>query len=96
MKMVMIAYSEALDNEIMELLKSNTIENFTKWTKVLGRGSSSGPHLLSHIWPKGNNVVLCCIQDETARDMMQSIRELRKTMGHEGVKAFSMPATDVS
>ena len=96
MKIIMIAYSEAIDNEIMELLESNTIEGFTKWTKVIGKGTSSGPHLLNHVWPKGNNVIMCCVQDDKAEKLLQGVRELKKTTGHEGVKAFSMPVDDVT
>ena len=91
MKIVIIAYNEALDEEVMELLESNTVKGYTKWTRVLGNGMASGPHLLSHVWPKGNNVVMCCVQDETAVNVMKNIRKLRQTMGHEGIKAFSMP-----
>jgi len=45
MKLVLIAYNEALDGEIEGLLGENTVEGFTKWTKVYGKGRSSGPHL---------------------------------------------------
>lgn len=96
MKIVFIAYNEALDVEVMELLESNTVKSYTKWTRVTGSGTASGPHLLSHVWPKGNNVLMCCLQDETAENVIKNIRKLRQTMGHEGVKAFSVPVDEMS
>ena len=45
----MICYNEAIDDEITELLDKIGLEGYTKWTKVLGKGTSSGPHLYSHI-----------------------------------------------
>ena len=96
MRMVMIAYGEAIDEQVMELLKSNVQAEHTKWTKVLGLGQHSEPHLLTHIWPKANNVLMTCVDDEKAEKLLQGVRELRRTLGHEGVKAFSMPVDDLT
>ena len=96
MKMIMIAYNEALDEEVTEILRSSAQAEFTKWTKVLGRGQESEPHLMTHVWPKANNFLIACVPDEKAPRIMQDVRELRKTMGHEGIKAFSLPLEDVT
>ena len=66
MKLVMIAYNEALDEEANEILRANGVEGFTKWTKAYGKGRASGPHLGTHIWPKANNVVMAVVEDEQA------------------------------
>ena len=89
MKMFLIAYNEAVDEEVMQTLRANAIEGFTKWTKVLGQGKTSGPHLATHIWPKANNVLAVCIEDEKVAPLMECIRCLREDLGKEGVKAFS-------
>jgi len=96
MKMVIIAYNEAVDEEITEILKFNSQVEFTKWTKVLGQGKNSEPHLMTNIWPKANNVLMACVGDDSAKKILDGIRELRKTMGHEGVKAFSLPVDDAT
>jgi nitrogen regulatory protein PII len=92
MKLVLIAYNEAIDGEVMELLEKNLGECcYTKWTKVLGKGKTSGPHLLSHVWPKANNVLAVCVDDGQAQNIIEGVKGLRKHLGHEGVKAFVVP-----
>jgi len=96
MKMVVIAYNEALDSEVMKLLKTHGQSTYTKWTKVLGQGERSEPHLLTHIWPKANNVIMICTEDNKAIAIMTAVREARNAYSHEGIKAFSMPLDDVT
>ncbi|MEI6970970.1 MAG: PG0541 family transporter-associated protein [bacterium] len=96
MKMVMIAYNEAIDSEVMELLDRHNVQGFTKWTKVHGKGRQSGPHLMTHVWSKGNNALMCCVSEEQAVTLLDGIRELRQTLGHDGIKGFSMPVSDVT
>lgn len=96
MKMVLIAYNEAIDSAVMELIDRNAVQGFTKWTKVLGKGKQSGPHLMTHVWSKGNNAIMCCVTDEQSATLLDGVRQLRQTLGHDGVKAFAMPVTDVT
>jgi len=87
-KLVMIAYNEAIDEEVMEHFTSAGAEGYTKWTGVLGKGRTSGPHLLSHIWPKGNHVLMTVVGDDVAGRLLAGIRSLRESAGEEGAKAF--------
>lgn len=96
MKMILIAYNEAVDEEVMEVFRANGQAEFTKWNKVLGWGRQSEPHLMTHIWPKANNFLMACVPDEKTGAIMQGIRELRNRLGHEGIKAFSMPVEDAT
>ncbi|MDY6913229.1 MAG: P-II family nitrogen regulator [Planctomycetota bacterium] len=91
MKLLLIAYNEAVDQEMMERLDACGVTGYTKWTRVLGRGATSGPHLLSHVWPKGNNVLAVAVEDEAADAIFQAVDELRQSAGTEGVKAFVLP-----
>ena len=96
MKMVLITYNEAVDGEVAEALQRCGADAYTKWTGVQGQGEESGPHLGSHVWPKRNNVLATIVPEDTARALMDQIRELRKTLGREGVKAFLLPVEDVT
>lgn len=97
MKMVLIAYSEALHEEVLEALaRCCSVVHYTVWTKVAGRGGHSEPHLMTHVWPKGNNVLMTCVDDSVARALMDHVRELRRSLGHEGIKAFLLPVEDVT
>lgn len=91
MKMVLVAYNEAIDVEVMSALKASAIKGFTKWTKVLGSGTASEPHMLTNIWPKANNVVAVAVEDAQAAQLLDHVRRLRQTLGHEGIKAFVLP-----
>ncbi|MCK4793433.1 MAG: hypothetical protein KAV87_57425 [Desulfobacteraceae bacterium] len=96
MKFVMICYNEAIDNEIMELLEQADVKGYTKWTKVLGKGKTSGPHLFSHIWPKANNALFTVLPEENAADLFEQIRKLKTEVAKEGLKAFMWQIDDVT
>jgi nitrogen regulatory protein PII len=96
MKLVMIMYNEAINSEVESLLEQNGVDGFTKWTKVFGKGQASGPHLGTHVWPKANNVVVAATEKEAADKIMQGIRELRKKLAKEGVKAFMWEIEEIT
>ena len=83
MKIVLICYGEAIDEEVLDILKSVNVESYTKWTKVRGVGGKSGPHLYNHIWPKVNNVLLVAVEEETAAAILDNVRKMREKIGHE-------------
>ncbi len=96
MKMVLVAYNEAVDGDVMSALKACAIQGFTKWTKVLGAGLASEPHMLTNIWPKANNVLAAVVEDAQAAQLLDRVRLMRKDLGHEGIKAFILPVEAVT
>lgn len=88
MKFVLICYNEAIDDEVMEVLDNTKVSGYTKWTKVLGKGKSSGPHLYSHIWPNANNVVAAVVSEDVAGAIFNNVQQMREKLGAEGIKAF--------
>jgi nitrogen regulatory protein PII len=96
MKLVMICYNEAIDDEVIELLDETGVKGYTKWTKVLGKGQSSEPHLLSHIWPKANNVLLTVLAEKDADEVFSRIRKLKTEVAREGLKAFMWPIDQIT
>lgn len=96
MKLIMICYNEAIDDEITELLQRADVKGYTKWTKVLGKGQTSEPHLLSHIWPKANNVVAVAVEEQAAGIILENIREMKTKVGTAGLKAFMWEIDDVT
>ncbi len=95
MKMVMLVYNEALDNEVMEILDSCAVKNYTKITEVFGCGAS-GTHLGTDIWPGRNNLLYVAGEEEVAKKIIAAVRLLRKSLGVEGVKAFLMPLEELT
>lgn len=96
MKMAVIVYNEAIDEEIMSALESCCINSFTKWQRVLGRGKSSGAHFDSGVWPGANNVCMAVIEDGKVAAILTQIKSLRKTLGKEGIKAFVLPVENLT
>ena len=96
MKMLMVIYNEAIDEEVMEILGKCSMKNYTKITNVYGRGSSSGTHLGNDVWPGKNNLLYAACENAQAKNMLSCIRELRKTLAHEGIKAFLLPLEEVT
>lgn len=89
--MVMITYNEAIDLEVMEVLNSCGVKNYTKVTAVFGKGETSGTHLGNDIWPGRNNILYVACDERQAKQAISCIKELRKKLGQEGVKAFVLP-----
>ncbi|QAT18002.1 hypothetical protein BU251_03440 [Candidatus Velamenicoccus archaeovorus] len=96
MKMVMICYNEAIDAEVMEALRVCSLKNYTKVIGVFGSGETSGIHLGNDIWPGKNNVLYVACEDKDGARLLACVKELRKQIGKEGVKAFVLPLEDLS
>lgn len=95
MKMVMIIYNEAIDDEVMSALQACRIDSFTKWQRVLGKGKLSGAHLDSSVWPGANNVCMTVVEDNKVIAILTQVKNLRKNLGKEGVKAFVLPVDEI-
>jgi len=95
-KMVMIAYNEAIDDEVMEALGGCALKNYTKLTKTYGKGTTSGTHFGNDIWPGLNNVLYVACSDVGAKQLVSCVRALRARLGSEGLKAFVMPVEDMT
>ncbi|MDD5005606.1 MAG: hypothetical protein PHS93_03775 [Candidatus Omnitrophica bacterium] len=95
-KMVMITYNEAIDLEVTEVLNSCGVKNYTKVTAVFGKGETSGTHLGNDIWPGRNNILYVACDEKQAKQTISCIKELRKKLGREGVKAFVLPIEELT
>jgi len=96
MKMVMISYNEAVDEEMTEALEKLGVDGYTKWINVLGRGTTGGEHLGSHVWPGKNCVLFLAVDEEKKQEIIEEVKALRKTAGHEGIKAFVIPLEETT
>jgi nitrogen regulatory protein PII len=95
-KMVMIIYNEALDSDIAAALEKCALKNYTKITGTFGRGTTSGTHLGNDIWPGRNNILYLACEEKQTGQVLSCIRELRKRVGHEGLKAFVLPIEEIT
>jgi nitrogen regulatory protein PII len=96
MKMVMIIYNEAIDEEVSGALQDCCIEYFTKWQRVLGKGQTSDPHFDTSVWPGVNNVCMTVVDDKKVAPIVAKVKELRNHLGKEGLKAFVLPVEEIT
>ncbi len=97
LKMVLVAYNESIDQEIHDLLSScMTKPHYTKIAGTFGRGSSSGTHEGTDIWPGRNNLLYVACTAAEAQRIISAVRELRKTLGKDGIKAFLQPLEEIT
>ena len=92
----MLVYNEAIDDEVVDTLEACAIKSYTKLTKVYGRGAASGTHLGNDIWPGLNNILYAACSDDEAKRLIKSVRDVRRTLGKEGVKAFVLPLEEIT
>ena len=96
LKMVMIAYNEAVDDEVTEVLEHCAMKNYTKVVGAFGKGATSGTHLGNDIWPGRNNVLWVACDEKQAQQMLSCVQALRKKLGAEGIKAFILPVESLT
>ena len=95
MKMILISYNVAIDEEVMEALKEVGISGYTKLPRVLGEGKTSGPHLDSHISPGANSLLALAVEDNKKDQILTQVMKLRQKLGKEGIKAFVLSLAEM-
>ena len=91
---VFIFYDRAIDEEVLDILTSCCVDNFTRWHDVSGVGST-GPHLGDHVWPALNNVMMTVVAEEGKSEILQRIRRLQEDFPFTGLRAVVLPVLDM-
>ena len=89
MKAVFIAFNQAYNDEIVDLLERRGQRGFTRWNDILGRGSVDGePHYGNHAWPVQNMAILTIVEDEMVAPVMADLQDTDKNAPDLGLRAF--------
>ena len=96
MELILIAYNEALDEEVLEIVEDEGLTGYTKWIRVHGRGRASGAHLGTNIWPGYNDVIALAVPADRRQSVLERVWKIRKRAGEEGIKAFVLPLLEVT
>ena len=95
MKAIFIAYNQAYNQEIVELLENLGQRGYTVWSEIGGRGTVDGePHLGSHAWPTQNHAILTAVSDDLAPRIMAALREKDAANEALGLRAYVLPVED--
>lgn len=92
MKALFVAYNQAYNDEIVELLEQFGQRGYTVWREIGGRGSVDGlPHLGSHAWPTQNHALLSVVDDALAAPLMDALRTMDTDNPRLGLRAYILP-----
>ena len=95
MKAIFIAYNQAYNQEIVELLEGLGQRGYTVWQEIGGRGSVDGePHLGSHAWPTQNHALLTVVDKALAPKIMEALRATDAANPDLGLRAYVLPVED--
>jgi len=96
MKAVLIVHNVAIDEQVNEMLVSIGIDCYTKFTDTIGKGQLSEPHLNTDVWPGVNYGTFIVADHVKAGEIMENVRQMRKKLGSEGIKAFMWEVDDIT
>ncbi|MDE5731790.1 MAG: hypothetical protein K2H95_01950 [Bacteroidales bacterium] len=89
MKGIFIAYDQAYNMEIADVLEELGCRGLTMWHDISGRGSETGePHLGNHAWPTMNNAILTFVPDEKVDGILAAVRAKDEETPALGLRAF--------
>jgi len=89
MKAIFIAFNQAYNDEIMELLEENGQRGFTRWNDILGRGSVDGEaHFGNHAWPTMNHAILTIVESDKVDAILEDLRAKDKAYHDLGLRAY--------
>lgn len=91
MDMYWIFYDASFDEDVMETLEQCCVTGFTKWDRVLGKGSHAAPKMDNAVWPGYNCAMLVAVSDEGSALLRTSLQDLRKRLGGRGMEIFRTP-----
>jgi hypothetical protein len=94
MKGLFISYSQAYNEEILDVLDAHGQRGFTRWNGVDGRGSVDGePHYGSHAWPSQNQAMLTFVPDEKVENLIADLKSKDEETPELGLRVFLWDAS---
>ncbi|MBE0558846.1 MAG: hypothetical protein IH628_16585 [Proteobacteria bacterium] len=91
MKMLLIIYCEAADEDVIAALKEAGIHGYTKMVEARGEGTETEPKLGTHCWPGKNNILFMALPDDEIPRITERVRELKREHPRAGVRSFLVP-----
>ena len=89
MKALFIAYNQAYNEEIVDLLATHGQRGFTRWENVEGKGDFNGfPRFGSHAWPEMNHALLVMCKDEKVEPLLADLKARDEAAPDLGLRAF--------
>lgn len=92
MKSIFIAFDQAHQEKIVEILEHAACRGYTFWEEVKGRGSNGGdPHYGSHAWPSLAGAIITIVPDDRVDHILRDLKALDDERPKLGLRAFVTP-----
>jgi nitrogen regulatory protein PII len=91
MKMFLIVYCDAADEDVIDTFKKCGVRAYTKMSEARGEGTDTVPKLGTHCWPGKNNALFIAASDDEVSRIKEAIHEIRREHPRSGVKGFILP-----
>ena len=89
MKAIFIAYNQAYNMELADVLEAAGCKGYTMWNEITGRGTDGGePHEGTHAWPTLNNALLSAVPDEKVDGILAGLEAKNREYPELGLRAF--------
>lgn len=96
MKAIFIAFDQAHNESILDLLEKSSCRGFTSFGETQGRGSHTGePHYGSHAWPSLGNAILTIVEDNKVDNVLKKLKALDESKPRLGLRAFVWEITQM-
>jgi len=93
-KLVYIIFNDALEPEILDILKKVQVKAYTRWDKVKGVGEA-GPHMGDEVWPAWNTMIMSALDSERKESLAKEIKSLRENFPEQGVRMLVLPFEEI-
>ena len=91
MKMMLVTYSQELNEYVISYFKSAGVKYYSKMRRIEGVGHKSEPKLDSHAWPGENNILFIAANEEETMKSMEAVRTIKKEKLRAGIRCFVLP-----
>jgi hypothetical protein len=94
MKIAFVICTDVFTPRVMDLLRRNNIDYFTRWEQVKGKGHGTEAHLGTRSFPELNSVLMIAFQDIDALEtLVVDITALNATIQRvdDRVRLFELP-----
>ena len=92
--LIYIIFNNALEPEILDILKKVQVKAYTRWDKVKGVGDT-GPHMGNDVWPAWNTMIMSALDSDKKDALSEEIRKLRERFPDQGVKMLVLPFEEI-
>lgn len=89
-KCVTVFANISITEEVLAVLEKCKIENYSRFPRMIGQGSVTGPRLDSHVWPGANTALQIILEEKEANRLMDELQKLRdsETGRQSGIYAY--------